>query len=105
MLRIYDDVQQLIRELAPRVAKLRARSANLADQVERALSAVPLRIAEGSYSRGKNRAAHYHGGAGSMQEAIGVFDTGASWGWIQPLPPELRDRMEHARNVLFKNAR
>ncbi len=105
MLRIYDDVLEIIRAAAPLVHELRKRSPNLADQAERALSSVPLRIAEGSYSRGKNRAAHYHGGAGSMQEAIGAFDTGAAWGWIAPLDPALRDRMSRARAVLFKNAR
>ncbi len=105
MLRIYDEVLEIIRTVAPLVHELRKRSPNLADQAERALSAVPLRIAEGSYSRGKNRAAHYHGGAGSLQEAIGAFDTGAAWGWIAPLDPVLRDRMVRARSVLFKNAR
>ncbi len=105
MLRIYDEVLEIIRTVAPLVHELRKRSPNLADQAERALSAVPLRIAEGSYSRGKNRAAHYHGGAGSLQEAIGAFDTGAAWGWIAPLDPSLRDRMERARSVLFKNTR
>ena len=105
MLRVYDDVLQIIREVAPLVVRLRARNANLADELERALTSVPLRIAEGSYSRGKNRAAHYHGGAGSMQEAIAAFDTAAAWNWHGDLDSTLRDRMQRVVSVLFKNAR
>jgi hypothetical protein len=105
MLRIYDDVLTIIRQVRPLLDKLRTRSRALADQGERALGQVPLRIAEGSYSRGKNRAVHYHGGAGSMQETIGVFDTVAAFGHLPELDPQLRDHMKKCVAVLFKNAR
>lgn len=105
MLRVYDDVLEIIRVVHPLLVGLRAHSPDLADQGERALLRVPLRIAEGSYSRGKNRAAHYHGGAGSLQETIAVFDSAVAAGLVRGLDPALRDRMQKAVNTLYKNAR
>ena len=105
MLRIYYDVLEIIREVRPLLERVKTRSPSLADQGERALGAVPLRIAEGSYSRGKNRAVHYHGGAGSMQEAIAVLESAEAWGHLGPLDAQLRNRMQRAVAVLFKNAR
>lgn len=80
------------------------RDSGLADQRVRALAAVPLRIAEGSYSHGKNRAAHYHGGAGSMEETIAVFDIAEAFGILDRLDHDLRERMQRVVAVLFKNA-
>ena len=105
MLRIYDDVLQLVRVLNPLLAQLSAHSPDLADQGKRALNRVPLRIAEGSYARGKNRAAHYHGGAGSLNETLAVFDTAEAARFIAPLDPEVRNALRRCRNTLFKNAR
>ena len=105
MLNIYEDVLAVIREISPLITRLRARSPHLANQCERALGGIPLRIGEGSYSRGRNRAAHYHGGAGSMQEVIAVFDTAEAFGYLPPLNEQLRDRMRKCVCVLFKNAR
>ncbi len=47
-LRIYPVVLELVRQLAPFVARVRLRSPALADQMERALISVPLNIAEGA---------------------------------------------------------
>ena len=52
-LEIYPVALQLVRRLSPYLPALRARSASLGDQLERALISVPLNIAEGAYSRGK----------------------------------------------------
>ena len=58
-LEIYPVVLELVRRMAPVLPKLRARSLSLGDQMERALISVPLNLAEGAYSRGKNRQARY----------------------------------------------
>ena len=105
MLRIYSEVLEIIRELKPLLVQLRSRSPELAHQGERALGAIPLRVAEGSYARGKNRAVHYHGGAGSMQESIAVFDTAEAFGYLPPLKPEMRNAMQRCVAILYKNAR
>lgn len=88
-LRIYTVVLELVRRLAPYLPTLRARSASLGDQLERALISIPLNVAEGAYSRGKNRQARYHSAAASAREALACFETAQALGWVGPLEPEL----------------
>jgi four helix bundle protein len=86
-LRIYPVVLLLVRRLSPFLPVLRARSASLGDQFERALVSVPL--AEGAYSRGKNRQVRYQSAAASAREALACLETAEALGWLGPLEPEL----------------
>src|SRR3954471_9744734 len=70
-LKIYPVVLDLVRRLSPVIRVLRSRSSALADQMERALISVPLNVAEGAYSRGKNRHALSLLGAGSRSACAG----------------------------------
>ena len=88
-LKIYPVVLELVRRLSPYLALLRARSASLGDQLERALISVPLNLAEGAYSRGKNRQTRYQSAAASAREALACLETAEAPGWVQPLEPEL----------------
>ena len=88
-LEIYPVVLQLVRRLAPYLPVLRARSASLGDQLERALISVPLNLAEGAYSRGKNRYARYQSAAASAREALACLETAEALGWVGPLEPDL----------------
>jgi four helix bundle protein len=88
-LKIYPIVLQLVRQLAPYLPALRARSSSLGDQLERALISIPLNLAEGAYSRGKNRHARYQSAAASAREALACLETAEALGWIQPLEPGL----------------
>jgi len=88
-LKIYPVVLELVRRLAPFLPVLRARSATLGDQLERALISIPLNLAEGAYSRGKNRQARYHTAAGSAREALACFETAHALGFIGPLEPDV----------------
>jgi four helix bundle protein len=88
-LRIYDVVLELARRLAPRLPLLKARSTTLGDQFERALISVPLNVAEGAYSRGRNRQARYQTAAASTREALSCWETAQALGWVRPLEPEV----------------
>ena len=88
-LEIYPVVLLLVRRLAPYLPLLRARSAALGDQLERALISVPLNLAEGAYSRGRNRQARYSSACASAREVLACFETAEALGWVQPLEPEL----------------
>ena len=88
-LEIYSVVLQLVRKLAPLLPALRARSSALGDQLERALISVPLNLAEGAYSRGRNRQARYQSALASAREALACFETAEAFGWIGPLEPEI----------------
>ena len=88
-LEIYAVVLELVKRLAPMLPVLRSHSAALGDQLERALTSIPLNIAEGAYSRGKNRQARYHSALGSAREALACFETAEALGWIGPLDAEV----------------
>ena len=88
-LKIYAVVLELVRKLSLYLPALRARSSSLGDQLERALISIPLNLAEGAYSRGKNRHARYQSAAASAREALACLETAEALGWVQPLPLEL----------------
>lgn len=88
-LEIYPVVLELVRKVKPYLAVLRARSPSLGDQLEGALTSVPLNVAEGAYSRGRNRQARYQSAAASAREALACLETAEALGWLQPLEPEL----------------
>lgn len=89
-LKLYPIVLELVRRVAPYLPVLRARSAALGDQLERALISIPLNVAEGAYSRGRNRQARYQSAAASAREALACFETAEALGWVAPLEPELQ---------------
>ena len=101
-LRIYAVVLELFRKLSPYLPALRARSSALGDQLERALISVPLNLAEGAYSRGKNRQARYQSAAASAREALACFETAEALGWVQPLPPEIGALFERVIGTLVR---
>ena len=88
-LKIYPVVLELVRQLAPTLPRIRARSASLGDQMERALISIPLNVAEGAYSRGKNRQARYQSAAASAREVLACWETAEALGFTEPLEPEL----------------
>jgi four helix bundle protein len=88
-LKIYPVVLDLVRRLSPSIRVLRSRSSALADQMERALISVPLNVAEGAYSRGKNRQARFQSAAASARETLACLETAEAMGFIGPIDPDL----------------
>jgi hypothetical protein len=56
MLRIYDVILDVVRELRPELVRMHQRDPAFARQFRRALTSVPLHVAEAASSRGANRA-------------------------------------------------
>src|SRR5262245_33584102 len=88
-LRLYPIVLELVRALAPHLPVLRPRSGALGHQLARSLIPIPLNVAEGAYSRGRNRQARYQSAAASAREALACFETAEALGWVEPLPEDL----------------
>jgi len=88
-LKIYPVVLELVRRLVPVIRVLRGRSSVLADQMERALVSVPLNVAEGAYSRGRNRQARFQSAAASAREVLACLETAEAMGFTGPVEPEL----------------
>jgi four helix bundle protein len=63
-----------MRSIRPLMARLERRDADLARQMRRAAASVTLNMAEGMYSRGKNRAARYHTALGSARETLACVE-------------------------------
>ena len=105
MLRIYDDVLGLLRSYRPFNEQIERHDGDLARQLRRSLTSVPLNVAEGSRSRGKNRNARYQTAAGSMQESVAALQTGEALGYVPELPFELLERSTRVIGVLMKCAR
>jgi four helix bundle protein len=81
-LEIYPVILDLVRKLTPVVRAIRGRSPALAEQMERALTSVPLNVAEGAYSRGRNRSARYQTAAASAREVLACMETAEAMGFI-----------------------
>jgi four helix bundle protein len=104
MLRIYPKVLELVRRVGTVLPELRSRSAELGDQCQRALISIPLNVAEGSHSRGKNQQARYHTAAGSAREVLACLETAEALGFMRPPEPELRALFDHVIGTLVKLA-
>ena len=100
MLRIYSVLLQLVEELWPLVRELERHDGDLARQCRRALVSAPLNVAEGSYSRGKNRKARYHTALGSLREVQACFEVAAAVGYLPKLDEAMRQRFDHVLGTL-----
>jgi len=105
MLRIYDVLLRLVREVGPVVKELERKDPDLARQCRRALTSGPLNVAEGSHSLGRNRVARYHTALGSLKEAQACFEVAMALGYVGELEPEVRDRFDHVLRTLARVVR
>ena len=103
MLRIHDVVIELVREVAPVATAIARHDADLARQLRRALSSVPLNVAEGSDQRGARRVSHYSIALGSAREAWSALMTAVAWGYIDAVSLELKNRFDHVIGTLVRN--
>jgi len=62
---------------------------------------VALNIAEGMYSRGKNRAARYHSALGSARETLACLEVAVVCNYVQQ-DPSLHDRLDRIVATLVK---
>jgi len=101
MLRIYHDSLDLIRGLEPLVRTLERKDKDLARQLRRAATSIPLNIAEGFRRNGKDRAHHYRIAAGSAAETGAALEVAHAWGHLPTLERQL-DQLDKIRATLWK---
>jgi four helix bundle protein len=101
-LKIYPVVLDLVRRLEPALRQLRKRSSSLGDQMERALISISLNVAEGAYSRGKNRQARYQSAAASAREALACLETAEALGFAAPVEPAIAALFQHVIGTLVR---
>lgn len=79
---------ELIDELRPLLARIRAVDRALADQLMRAASSVALNIAEGRSSGGGNQRTRYFTAAGSADESRAALRVAVGWRHIDAADAE-----------------
>ena len=102
MLRIYDVMLEVVRELQPVLKSISKRDKALADQLRRALQSVVLNTGEGMGSRDGNRLLRYQSALGSMREVVACLDVGAVFGYIERPSAATANRFAHIIGTLVK---
>ena len=104
MLRIYDDMLEVIRTLRPLLVAIERRDPDLARQLRRASSSVALNLAEGSGSFGGTRTTRYRTALGSARETLSCLQVADAFGYLDTLPNNLHDRMNRVVGTLVRVA-
>jgi four helix bundle protein len=74
MLRIYQVILALLEEMQPVVRRIELKDRDLGRQLRRASCSIALNVAEGMYSRGRNREVRYHTALGSARETLACLE-------------------------------
>jgi four helix bundle protein len=102
MLKIYGELLVMIREVVPIIGAISKHDASLADQMRRAAQSAVLNVAEGSYSRGRNAGARFQSALASMREALSCIEVAVAFGYVQPPPHEVLDRIDKIQATLYR---
>ena len=104
-LRIYSVAIETVRALRPLIERIRTRDSNLADQLRRAATSIPLNLHEGAYSQGGNSRARFYSALGSAAEVRACLDVAEALGYIDNVDNELRDRLDQIVATLHRLSR
>jgi len=104
MLRIYDVMLDVLRELRPIVTAIGSHDADLARQLRRASTSVLLNIAEGSGCRAGTRRQRYHDALGSTEETAACLDAANALGYCA-VDARMRDALGRIAATLTKITR
>jgi four helix bundle protein len=61
-----------------------------------------LNVAEGQYSRGRNRAARYHTALGSARETMACLEVAVALGYLDRADAEVMDRLGRIVGTLVR---
>jgi four helix bundle protein len=104
MLRIHDDMLDVIRSMRGALGAIDKRDADLARQLRRAASSVVLNIAEGSGSFGRVRTVRYRTALGSARETLACLQTAEAFGYVEPVSHAITGRMNRIIGTLVRVA-
>ena len=105
MLKIYPFILETLTIAQPLSIQISRKNADLGKQLRRASSSIALNLAEGQYSRGKNREARYHNALGSAREALACFEVAFAMGYVRELSPEIVARFNRIIGTLVRLTR
>jgi four helix bundle protein len=104
MLRIHDDMLDVLRLMRGMLGAIERRDADLGRQLRRAASSVVLNVAEGSGSFGRMRLARYRTALGSARETLACLRVAEAFGYVEAMPDGLLGRMNRVVGTLVRVA-
>jgi len=104
MLRIHDDMLDVIRLMRGALGAIDKRDADLARQLRRAASSVVLNIAEGSGSFGRVRTVRYRTALGSARETLACLQTAEAFGYVESISSKTVGSMNRIIGTLVRVA-
>jgi four helix bundle protein len=82
-LRVYDEMIAMVRVVSRLARKIEMHDPDLARQIRKSSTSVPLNFCEGLYSRGKNREARLSNAMGSAKETFANLDISAAAEYLE----------------------
>ena len=105
MLNIYTDTIAIARCAGLAAKVIAQHDGDLARQLKRAATSVPLNVAEGSGVQGGHRRQRYLTALGSARETMACFDIAVALEYLAPLDAVARDRLDKVIATLVKVSR
>ena len=102
-LRVYGEAVEVIRRLRGVVVEVNRHDGDLSRQMRRALTSIPLNIAEGEHRRNGNARQRFETAMGSANEVRACLETAQAWGYTEGHEAE-RDMLERIARTLSKLA-
>ena len=87
---------------SPVIAVLDRKDRDLGRQLRRCAASVGLNLAEGMYSRGRNRAAKYHVALGSAREVLACLELAEAFGCVGHVAPAVRAELNQVVGTLVR---
>ena len=102
MLHIYPVTLEVARDVARLMPAISRADSDLARQLRRAVTSVPLNLGEGMCSRGRLRQARYHSALGSCREVLSCLEVAVAMSYLKVLPPALGAKLNRVIGTLVK---
>jgi four helix bundle protein len=102
MLDIYPFILETLTRLRPVAGKIGRADPDLGRQLRRAQASIAPNVAEGAYSRGKNRQARYHTALGSARETLACLEVAVALGHIGALEDATLARFDRIIGTLVR---
>jgi four helix bundle protein len=102
-MKIYEIALIIVRSVFRLARRVAEKDRDLARQMTRACSSVPLNMQEGIGSRGGNRIARFHDAMGSARETMACLHVCVAAGYLQESQvAEDLDRLDHVVAALYR---
>ena len=97
-MRVYRIALELVASVMKLSRKVQRHDPDLARQMKRSVTSVPLNMQEGLYSRGGNRTARFHDAMGSAKETMATLDVSVAAEYLSS--EEVADDLERIDHIV-----